>query len=98
MESYRIYKSLPLDDFMDNVQFVIAKCGLLITPLIQNVNYLRKALPRSDHYWKKRFMDDVRSLILKEESNLTREVIVQDMGSFGFWIITPVTCEGKEGR
>lgn len=42
MESYRVYKSLPLDDFMDNVMFIIGKANLHLVTLVQVTNRLKK--------------------------------------------------------
>lgn len=90
MESYRVYKSLSLDDFMDNVQFVTAKSGLLIAPLIQDINYKRHQNLQSEDFWKRRFMDNVQDLLNHERHNLNGELRVTDMGSFGYWEFLPV--------
>lgn len=92
MESYRVYKSLLLDDFMDHVQFIVAKCGLLITPLIQDINYLRQKQPdlHPEDYWKDHFMNKIQDLLVKEKDNLDCSITVTDMGSWGFWEFFPV--------
>lgn len=89
MESYRVYKSLPLDDFMNNVQFIVAKCGLLITPIIQDINYLKHNDLHSEHYWKQHFMNKVQNMLIKEKDNLNCDIDVTDMGSFGYWTFIP---------
>ena len=89
MESYRVYKSLPLDDFMNNVQFIVAKCGLLITPIIQDINYLKHNDLHSEHYWKQLFMNKVQNMLIKEKDNLNCDIDVTDMGSFGYWTFIP---------
>lgn len=89
MESYRVYKSLPLNDFMDDVQFIVAKCGLLITPIIQDINYLKHNDLHSEHYWKQHFMIKVQNMLAKEKDNINCDIDVTDMGSFGYWVFVP---------
>lgn len=95
MESYRVYKNLPLNDFMDDVQFIVAKCGLIITPIIQDINYLKHNDLHSEHYWKQHFMDKVQNMLVKEKDNLNCDINVTDMGSFEYWDFVPTRKKEK---
>ena len=79
MESYRVYKSLPLEDFMDNVTFIVAKIGMYAIPVIQNINYLRKVKDESDDYWKRYFMEVVQKDILRNEDKLDRNITISEL-------------------
>lgn len=68
MESYRVYKSLPVDDFMEMTAFVMAKAGVSLIPLIQDFNHFRKTIENhTDAYLKKRFAANHTDEYLKEE-------------------------------
>ena len=79
MESYQVYRSLSLEYFMDNVAFVVAKIGIYVVPIIQNINYLRQVKNESDDYWKQHFMEVVQQIILTNENKLYRNIIISKM-------------------
>lgn len=86
MESYRIYKSLPLEDFMDNITFVVAKAGLYLVPLIQNVNYLRKCEPHSEEYWKEHFMDCAIKTMERHTDKMERHMQITEFEKFFMFV------------
>lgn len=98
MESYRIYKSLPLNDFMDMTSFVVAKAGLLITPVIQNMNYNRlNALSSlSEPELKAAFMSKVISFIEKSKVDMENELLITDVSNF--YLIVPKTKAVEPGE
>ena len=79
MESYRVYKSLSLEDFMDNVAFIVAKIGIYVIPVVQNINYLRKVKDESNDYWKRHFIEVVQKAILTNESELDRNIAISEL-------------------
>lgn len=91
MESYRVYKSLPVDDFMEMTAFVMAKVGLSLTPLIQNTNYFRRSESHTDNYIKERFISDVRKTITTNYENLEEDMSILDMDKYYAFIPAPKT-------
>jgi len=89
MESYRVYKSLPLNDFMGMTSFVVAKAGLLITPMIQNMNYdkLHALSSLSDSELKSAFMSNVFRFIEKNKDIMEQELLLTE--SSDFYLIVP---------
>jgi hypothetical protein len=83
MESYRIYKALPVDAFMEETSFVVAKVGLLLTPVIQDINYYRHRFPL-EHCAREIFMKRVRKAVVEAEEHLNRELQILDMGQYFF--------------
>lgn len=79
MESYRVYKSLSLEDFMDDVTFIVAKIGMYAIPIVQNINYLRKVKNESDDYWKRYFVEVIQKDILTNESKLDRNITISEL-------------------
>lgn len=59
VEVHRIYKSLPLDDFIDMTSFVFAKGGLLLTSLIQNFNYEKS-------YWTDKSEEELKEIFMEK--------------------------------
>lgn len=89
MESYRIYKSLPVNDFMAMTEFAVAKVGLILTPLIQNFNYYRKRESCTEDSLKKRFMESVRQTLEKEESRLERGCDITELSEYYMLVPKP---------
>lgn len=70
MLHYRVYHRLPLEDFMEHFSFVIAKCGYLVTPIIQDINYMRTVhKEKTKEDWKTEFVQK-----LKKELNRCNKV------------------------
>lgn len=57
---HRIYKSLPLEDFMDHFCFALTPASYYALPEIQHINWIRKANELSDEEAKKLFLKDIR--------------------------------------
>lgn len=86
MESYRIYKSLPVDDFMEMTTFVVAKTGLLLTGLEQDMNYKRKKYPNEDI--KTQFIEETKKLLSINDSKLEKNMSIFDMEKYYLFIPT----------
>lgn len=65
MLHYRVYKSLPLDDFLDDFCFVLAHCGYYGVPVMQALNYLKKNREKDEVFWKQYFVSKVHQDIQK---------------------------------
>ena len=86
MESYRVYKSLPVDDFMDMTSFVVAKIGLDLIPLIQNTNQFRKIESHTDEYIKERFILDTKKQLELCYEHLEKEMNVMEMDRYYMFV------------
>lgn len=77
---HRIYKSLPLEDFMDHFCFALTSASYYALPEIQHINWIRKVNGLSDEEAKKLFLKDIRrDLDFAEENNkLSKEVSIFD--------------------
>lgn len=81
MRNDRLYKSLSLKDFMEQLCFVVAKGGLYLVPLVQESNYERtfeKMKAKTDDELKVCFVDKAIRLI----SATTTNIRITDAGSF----------------
>jgi hypothetical protein len=82
MESYRVYKSLPLSEYMDMTSFVMAKIGVLMTPDIQDINYLKAMHEYSDDELKQQFVQRVLKELTKAEKEGREFYHYTDMGAY----------------
>lgn len=82
METHRVYKALPLNEFMAHVSFVVAKANYSLTSLVQHINYLTHAAPDTDEYWKRFFVAEVARHLEKASEYLDRQVDIMDEGGF----------------
>lgn len=98
MESYRIYKSLPLEDFEDCFAFVMAKVGLDITPIIQDTNWLKKEKPQSEDYWKEYLVTEIGKAILFCGAKLERNVFLSEEERYYFVVPEPLTDKKEETK
>lgn len=96
MESYKIYKSLPLEDFEDCFSFVMAKVGLDITPIVQDINWLKKEKPQSEDYWKEYMVTEIGKTILACENELERNVFLSEAERYYYIVPEPLTDKKEE--
>ena len=77
---HRIYKSLPLEDFMDHFCFALASASYYALPEIQHVNWFRKVNEVSDEEAKKLFLRNIRKDLefARENHKLSKEVSIFD--------------------
>lgn len=78
----RLYKSLSLDDFIENISFIAAKGGLLLTGHTASFNY-EKTLPRlqykSNEELKKVYINGVKHIV---NDILGLEIRIDDMETY----------------
>lgn len=86
MESYRIYKNLPLTDFMDDVAFVAAKVGYYMEPMLQEVNHLREIVNQKDDCWKDWLITHLQVEIHSHYRSLDRDLAISDFGKYYMFI------------
>lgn len=80
----RIYKSLPLNDFMDMTSFLFAQGGLCLSPCISDFNYEMHNSNLKEEEKKLLFMKKaINEAIVAKKYGVSIDVI--DMGAWGYY-------------
>lgn len=80
-------------NIMENTTFVVAKTGLLLTSLEQDMNYKRKKYPNEDI--KTQFIEETKNLLNINDSKLEKNMSIFDMEKY--YLFIPTVKKQEEG-